>query len=305
MTTILDGKKLLLFLILVILSSFTAFYLIKFLVKNSTSKPSEPYTRQATYGEFLSWKEVNQLLPKYGKCTIIDFETGQQFRVQRRGGSSHADVQPLQAADTATFKSIYGQWSWKRRAVLVQLDNGQLIAASINGMPHGSGAIKGNNFNGHFCLHFRDSKTHSSGSLDPAHQVMIWKAAGVFEEQMASQTPEETIRIFITLLDQGDYKLGNSLLAGEPLAEESTRGIKSVRIDQMKCINDNTYSLSLRITSQGSSQEVRQKLNIVMIPGPFWKIQSDNIQALFQKQTAAGSFLYSPDLYLGFKQLNF
>ncbi len=35
------------------------------------------------YGEFLSWEEVNKIFPKYSKATVIGFETGLKFRVQK------------------------------------------------------------------------------------------------------------------------------------------------------------------------------------------------------------------------------
>jgi len=125
--------------------------------------PPVPKKNEFFYGEFLTWKEVDGLLPIYAKANIIDFETLWEFRVQRRAGTSHADVQPLSAEDTEIMKNIYGgHWSWRRRAIIVQLDNGRMISASMHGMPHGQGAIKGNNFNGHFCIHFRDSTTHGS-----------------------------------------------------------------------------------------------------------------------------------------------
>ncbi|MFA7148496.1 MAG: hypothetical protein WC109_06690, partial [Syntrophomonadaceae bacterium] len=44
------------------------------------------------YGEFLTWEEARQYFNKYSSATVIDLDTGQQFNVQRRGGSNHADV---------------------------------------------------------------------------------------------------------------------------------------------------------------------------------------------------------------------
>ena len=67
------------------------------------------------------------------------------------------------------MKSIYGHWSWKRRPVLVKY-NGHVYAASMNGMPHGTQTISGNNFDGHFCIHFYGSKTHGSKKVDAMHQ---------------------------------------------------------------------------------------------------------------------------------------
>jgi hypothetical protein len=95
------------------------------------------------YGEFLTWDDVNRLFPKFAYAKITDVDTHLTFNVQRRGGLYHADVQPLTAGDTAAMKKIYnGKWSWKRKAVIVQLDNGKKIAGSMHGMPHGQGELK-------------------------------------------------------------------------------------------------------------------------------------------------------------------
>ena len=130
-------------------------------------------------GELVDWSEAKKIFALYAKATITDLETGLSFKVQRRGGSSHADVQPLTKADTATMKKIYGgEWSWNRRAIIVNVA-GRRLAASMNGMPHGDGAIKDNDFPGHFCIHFQNSKTHGSKKVDPAHQEAVKRAAGL------------------------------------------------------------------------------------------------------------------------------
>lgn len=59
--------------------------------------------------EMLPWEKVNGILPKYSKFTVMDVETGKKFKVQRRAGSHHADVQPLNAEETKIMKSIYGE----------------------------------------------------------------------------------------------------------------------------------------------------------------------------------------------------
>jgi hypothetical protein len=93
----------------------------------------------------------------------------------RKGGTNHADVQPLTAADTAAMKAAVGSWSWNRRAIFVTI-NGVNYAASMNCMPHGSGSITNNNFNGHHCIHFTNSRTHGSNKVCPLHQAAIRKA---------------------------------------------------------------------------------------------------------------------------------
>jgi hypothetical protein len=135
------------------------------------------HTIYNTYGKLIPWDEVNLIFPILSNAKVIDFMTGKSFHVQRRAGACHADVQPLTAYDTSIMKEIYGgKWSWDRRSVIIEI-HGYRIAASMNGMPHGHGKIQDNNFNGHFCIHFLNSTTHS-GNMDRAHHIEILKAAG-------------------------------------------------------------------------------------------------------------------------------
>ena len=164
------------------------------------------------FGKLVPWADIDNYFPRYSKATVRDLETGLSFRVQRRAGSKHSDVQPLTKEDSAIFKKIYeNKWSWRRRAVVLEVDD-KKIAASMNGMPHGAGAIDRNDFSGHFCLHFLDSRVHTSNKVDPAHQVMVWKSAGKFDEFVAKQVPEDLPNLFFTLLDQQDEDLLRYLL---------------------------------------------------------------------------------------------
>jgi len=108
-------------------------------------------------------------------ATITDVDTGISWKEKRFAGKNHADIQPLTKADTAKLKKVYGHWSWKRRAVFVTI-NGENYAASIHGMPHG-GSNLSNNFPGHHCCHFLNSRTHGSNKVDANHQKMVAKAA--------------------------------------------------------------------------------------------------------------------------------
>ena len=72
-------------------------------------------------GEFLSWEEVDHIFYRYANATVIDIDTGLSFQVQRRGGTYHADVQPLTAKDTAIMKVIYnGKWVSRERHMVVE-----------------------------------------------------------------------------------------------------------------------------------------------------------------------------------------
>ncbi|UUZ83365.1 hypothetical protein LJK88_05550 [Paenibacillus sp. P26] len=160
--------------------------------------------RQAHYGRMADWSEAEKMIPRKSVCTVIDVETGLKFEVQRRAGNRHADMRPLTKADTVIMKRIYeGEWSWRRRAVIVERDGIRLVA-SMNGMPHGGDGIPDNDFKGHFCIHFPGKATHGSGNVDPDHQWMIRKAAGRLNEAFAAATPEDIIESFIVAVNQRD-----------------------------------------------------------------------------------------------------
>ena len=111
-------------------------------------------------------------------ATVTDVATGISYKVKRRGGYNHADVEPLTAYDTWQMYRIYNNtWAWTRRAVVVTFSNGVSSAASINGMPHGASSITDNNMDGHTCIHFEGSHTHQNDNLDPEHQKAVANAA--------------------------------------------------------------------------------------------------------------------------------
>lgn len=106
-------------------------------------------------------------------ATVTDVKTGISWKVKRRGGTNHADTEPLTAEDTAKMKKAYGgTWSWTRHAIWVTV-GGKTYAASMNGMPHATYSITDNNFPGHFCIHFLNSRTHTGNRLDSAHQSCV------------------------------------------------------------------------------------------------------------------------------------
>lgn len=146
--------------------------------KSSTSTKSAATPAKGTAIPMDWWTSgIQKIFAKGTTATITDVATGLAWREQRRGGSNHADVQPLTAKDTAALKKAYGgSWSWKRRAIFVTI-NGVNYAASMNGMPHGGSSIKGNNFDGHHCIHFTNSRTHCSNKVCKNHQAAIKKAA--------------------------------------------------------------------------------------------------------------------------------
>jgi len=172
--------------------------------------------RKQHYGKLIAWNEAKKIVTRKSFFTITDLETGLSFRVQRRAGSSHADVQPVSREDSKLMKQIYGgSWSWDRRAIVVTKDN-MRIAASMNGMPHGGDGIPDNGFKGHFCVHFLNSTSHRSDTPDPAHQLMVHKATGDLRGYFDSASPRELAASFVEALNQKDRDMLQILWTDTP-----------------------------------------------------------------------------------------
>ena len=197
--------------------------------------------------EMLSWEKVHEILPKYSKFTVLDVETGKKFKVQRRAGNRHADVQPLTSKDTKIMKEIYGgKWSWKRRAIIV-IHRDRWVAASMHGVPHGAGALD-NNFPGHFCIHFYGSTTHRTNYMDLSHKLMILKAAARLEEYIKPANPYEVIQVFFAgLKEQDPFIL--STVSLQPIKNKTIKKIEAINLERMPVLpaEDHLYDLSINI----------------------------------------------------------
>jgi len=144
--------------------------------------------------------DVNKVFARGSKATVYDIKSGLSFNIMRTYGTNHADCETLTSQDTAIMKKIYGgSWSWERRPVIVIIGDIK-IAGSMAGYPHagsdkyaankvissrsggyGKGtnfdAVKGNNMNGHFDIHFLGSKNHYNNKVDSKHQAVVKEAA--------------------------------------------------------------------------------------------------------------------------------
>jgi hypothetical protein len=229
------------------------------------------------------WEEVKDILPKYSIFTIVDLETGMKFRVQRRAGSNHADVQPLTSEDTAIMKAIYnGTWSWKRRAIIVLGEDGR-IAASMHGMPHGGGALK-NNFPGHFCIHFYGSTTHRTNFMDLSHKLMILKAAGRLEKYLEQTDPYDLVNAYIAGIKQQDPKILSFISLQELKWDPILSSIDNIRISRMEVLPhedlteelflDVPVELNWQLKGKGSRNFTGQIKLVRFMPSEQWRIDS-------------------------------
>ncbi len=121
--------------------------------------------------------KISSIFAKGDTAVVTDVATGISFKVYRGGGTNHADVQPSTVYDTASLMKACGADfnTWERRAIWVSID-GVKYAASMNCMPHGDGSITDNKYDGHFCIHFVNSRTHGGNAVCPLHQAAIKKA---------------------------------------------------------------------------------------------------------------------------------
>lgn len=167
---------------------------------NEDKAPEEPEVKGKI--ETLDWwTQANKVFARGTTAKVIDVRTGKSFYIKRTYGGNHADCEALTKEDTEMIKEIWGGFSWSRRPILVEV-NGRYLAASMSGMPHagldgkpanitvsgrsegyGRGVnldtVKGNGMNGHFDVHFKNSRTHGTNRVDPAHQKAIKEAAAV------------------------------------------------------------------------------------------------------------------------------
>lgn len=166
---------------------------------DSNTKNKEAKKKEEDY--LLDWyTKVEKIFARGDTATVYDIETGKSFQIKRTYGTNHADCETLTKEDTAIMKKIYnGKWSWERRAIIVKVD-GYEIAACMTGYPHAgmdkyaanktiasrSGgykrgtnfdAVKNNNMDGVFDIHFLNSRNHYNNKVDPKHQEKIKEAA--------------------------------------------------------------------------------------------------------------------------------
>ena len=104
----------------------------------------------------LHWfNDIKPSLKSGQNLLVYDPQTKISWTLRIYSLGRHADCEPLTAEDTANMvKAFGGVNTWNQKAVYVQLPGGTWTLGSTHDMPHLSGSIKDNNFNGHLCVHF-------------------------------------------------------------------------------------------------------------------------------------------------------
>ena len=111
--------------------------------------------------ELLHWfNSVKSYLRNNREFTVYDPATGLSWKMRLYSAGNHADSEPLTAEDSAIMYQAWGnQWSWNEKPVYIKLANGTWCIASMPNMPHLSGGIEDNDFEGHTCVHFPRTMT--------------------------------------------------------------------------------------------------------------------------------------------------
>ena len=127
---------------------------------------------------------INELWATGSNYKVYDVKTGIVWWAHRWSGGSHVDAEPLTAADTARLCRCYGVSNsqqiadknlYQRRPLLVTIGS-RTFACSLYGVPHNypeGDTISDNDFKGQLCIHFTNSKTHSSKKVDSGHEEAI------------------------------------------------------------------------------------------------------------------------------------
>ena len=253
------------------------------------------------FGEPVPWPQAAELFPLDTQAVLEDVRTGVRLTVRRYGGYLHADVEPATRRDTAVLRALYGgRWSWRRRPVVALL-GGRRVAASINGMPHGGELVGDNDFAGHFCLHFLQSRVHRSGRLDPSHQVMVWEAAGQLAQRMARADPEQLVAWGLAAIyEQDEAALSLATAGGDAgLARRLFEAVRYATVERVSLPPPGSGPPVARVEAvvyyTGPHPDVgfRQSLRLTLIPrragdgSGGWAIYLPDLAALLERPTSA------------------
>ncbi len=127
------------------------------------------------------------------KAMLTDIQTGKTLDIKIQSTGNHIDAEPWDSRDTQVLASIYGKSSgkdlvgvYKRRPMILTTKKGANVLVSIYPEPHGEDTVSGNDYDGQFCLHMVNSKTHGTDRVDDdpnGHQEMLRKGAALLKDE--------------------------------------------------------------------------------------------------------------------------
>ena len=138
--------------------------------------------------QLLHWfNDVKPSISNGQYLLICDPSTGLNWTLRVMSRGRHCDCEPLTAKDTRTMVSAFGGTNtWNQKAVYVKLPDGRWTVGSTHDMPHDSGGIKDNEFNGHLCVHFLRDMSEAQKN-DPKYGVANQQTIRSFWKQLTGQ----------------------------------------------------------------------------------------------------------------------
>lgn len=149
--------------------------------------PSSAKTAKAPDGgtiQLLHWfNDIKPSLKNGAILLIYDPSTGISWNLKVLSRGRHCDSEPLTKTDTENMvKAFGGENTWNQKGVYVKLPSGVWTIGSTHDMPHMSGNIKDNGFDGHLCVHFLRDMSEAKQN-DPSYGVAnqetirkLWKS---------------------------------------------------------------------------------------------------------------------------------
>ena len=162
-------------------------------VQTSGSSAGSPVTsvNAPSVGQvrLLHWfNDIKPTLRSGQNILVVDPKTGISWTLKLYSLGRHADAEPATSTDTQQMiKAFGGVKTWNQKAVYVRLPSGTWTVASTHDMPHMSGSVKENDFNGHLCVHFlRDMEEAKKN--DPNYGVANQEAIRAFWKSLTGES---------------------------------------------------------------------------------------------------------------------
>jgi peptidoglycan hydrolase-like protein with peptidoglycan-binding domain len=145
--------------------------------------------------QLLHWYDVVKPSMKSGQNILVfDPATKRSWTLRLYALGHHADSEPLTLRDTQIMRLAFGgKTTWTPKPVYVKLPDGRWTVAATHDTPHLSGAIIGNDFDGHLCVHFlRDMEECKIN--DPDYGVTNQNVIRAAWKALTGQTYVEVVR---------------------------------------------------------------------------------------------------------------
>ena len=127
--------------------------------------------------KLLHW--ANSVKPSLNSNSVVlvfDPVSKYAFNIKSLSLGRHFDSEPLTAEDTKYMNAAFGGvTTWTPKPVWVKLPSGTWTLATMHNVPHLSGSVSNNNFDGHLCIHFLRDMAEAQKN-DPKYGVQHQKA---------------------------------------------------------------------------------------------------------------------------------